>query len=96
MVKSCNIRTVASISLLIYNFLLLFSFYDPGRHGTGRHTDHMLPEIPKEDFRKGSQVIADLHILKMHARSLIYKDSYITQKKTEILEYLSSKISEII
>ena len=35
---------------------MLFSFDDPGPHGIGRHMDHMLPEIPKEDFRKGSQV----------------------------------------
>ena len=40
----------------IYSFLLFFSFDDPGPHGTGRHMDHMLPEIPKEDFRKGAQV----------------------------------------
>ncbi|CAH8359124.1 unnamed protein product [Eruca vesicaria subsp. sativa] len=30
-------------------------FDDPGPHGIGRHMDHMLPEIPKGDFRKGSQ-----------------------------------------
>ncbi|CAG7900544.1 unnamed protein product [Brassica rapa] len=45
----------------MYNYMMFSNvsyvdcFYDPGRHGTGRHTDHMLPEIPKEDFRKGSQ-----------------------------------------
>ena len=36
--------------------LSLSSFEDPGPHGTGRHMDHMLPEIPKIDFRKGAQV----------------------------------------
>ena len=35
------------------------SFVDPGPHGTGRHMEHMLPEITKEDFRKGAQVISE-------------------------------------
>jgi len=34
----------------------LSSFEDLGPHGTGRHMDHMLPEIPRQDFRKGAQV----------------------------------------
>ncbi|CAN7047716.1 hypothetical protein IGI04_025942 [Brassica rapa subsp. trilocularis] len=41
--------------MMFSNVSYVDGFYDPGRHGTGRHTDHMLPEIPKEDFRKGSQ-----------------------------------------
>ncbi|WZZ70009.1 hypothetical protein YC2023_081379 [Brassica napus] len=54
--------------------LLSDSFYDPGRHGTGRHTDHMLPEIPKEDFRKGSQwfSIKRQHAVITAADSLYY------------------------
>jgi len=36
--------------------LSLSSFEDLGPHGTGRHMDHMLPEIPRQDFRKGAQV----------------------------------------
>uniref|UniRef100_A0A1J3E2W9 Core-2/I-branching beta-1,6-N-acetylglucosaminyltransferase family protein n=1 Tax=Noccaea caerulescens TaxID=107243 RepID=A0A1J3E2W9_NOCCA len=45
----------------MYNYMLYSNvsyvdcFIDPGPHGTGRHMDHMLPEIPKEDFRKGAQ-----------------------------------------
>ncbi|XP_019058143.1 PREDICTED: uncharacterized protein LOC104814660 isoform X2 [Tarenaya hassleriana] len=35
--------------------LLSDSFEDPGPHGSGRHMDHMLPEIPKKYFRKGAQ-----------------------------------------
>lgn len=35
---------------------LPFSFEDPGPHGAGRYLDHMLPEIEKEDWRKGAQV----------------------------------------
>jgi hypothetical protein len=46
-------------------------FDDPGPHGTGRHMDHMLPEIPREDFRKGAQVcpvLILLHTLKTYMR----------------------------
>lgn len=38
------------------NYLFL-SFDDPGPHGAGRYSDHMLPEIVKKDWRKGAQVI---------------------------------------
>uniref|UniRef100_A0A453SPG2 Uncharacterized protein n=1 Tax=Aegilops tauschii subsp. strangulata TaxID=200361 RepID=A0A453SPG2_AEGTS len=34
---------------------LLFSFDDPGPHGAGRYSEHMLPEIVKRDWRKGAQ-----------------------------------------
>ena len=40
-----------------FNYLcFISSFVDPGPHGTGRHMEHMLPEIAREDFRKGAQV----------------------------------------
>ncbi|XP_031736984.1 glycosyltransferase BC10 isoform X2 [Cucumis sativus] len=45
----------------IYNYLIFTNvsyidcFEDPGPHGTGRYSEHMLPEIEKKDFRKGSQ-----------------------------------------
>jgi hypothetical protein len=42
--------------LLYSNVSFIESFVDPGPHGTGRHMEHMLPEIAKEDFRKGAQV----------------------------------------
>ncbi|GAB4854558.1 hypothetical protein Ancab_023139 [Ancistrocladus abbreviatus] len=45
----------------VYNFLMFTNvsfidcFVDPGPHGTGRYSEHMLPEVEKKDFRKGSQ-----------------------------------------
>ncbi|KAF3452720.1 hypothetical protein FNV43_RR03153 [Rhamnella rubrinervis] len=45
----------------IYNHLIntnisfVDSFQDPGPHGNGRYSEHMLPEIEKKDFRKGAQ-----------------------------------------
>ncbi|KAH1203226.1 hypothetical protein GmHk_17G049520 [Glycine max] len=45
----------------VYNYLLLTnvsfidSYVDPGPHGNGRYIEHMLPEVEKKDFRKGSQ-----------------------------------------
>ena len=39
---------------------LLFSFDDPGPHGAGRYSEHMLPEIVKRDWRKGAQVIISM------------------------------------
>ncbi|CAH9087600.1 unnamed protein product [Cuscuta europaea] len=45
----------------VYNYLMntnisfVDSFVDPGPHGNGRYSEHMLPEIEKKDFRKGAQ-----------------------------------------
>ncbi|CAL1415123.1 unnamed protein product [Linum trigynum] len=45
----------------VYNYLLytnvsfLDCFYDPGPHGNGRYSEHMLPEVDIKDFRKGAQ-----------------------------------------
>ncbi|KAH0894903.1 hypothetical protein HID58_057332 [Brassica napus] len=45
----------------IYNYLMYSNvsyvdcFDDLGQHGSGRHMNHMLPEIQKKDFRKGAQ-----------------------------------------
>lgn len=45
----------------VYNYLIftnvsfLDCFIDPGPHGTGRYSEHMLPEVEERDFRKGSQ-----------------------------------------
>ncbi|XP_020234872.1 glycosyltransferase BC10 isoform X2 [Cajanus cajan] len=45
----------------VYNYLLLTNvsfidcYVDPGPHGNGRYIEHMLPEVEKKDFRKGSQ-----------------------------------------
>ncbi|XP_010483231.1 PREDICTED: uncharacterized protein LOC104761804 [Camelina sativa] len=41
--------------LMHANVSFIDSFEDLGPHGTGRHMDHMLPEIPRQDFRKGAQ-----------------------------------------
>ncbi|CAK9154089.1 unnamed protein product [Ilex paraguariensis] len=46
----------------VYNYLLftnvsfLDCFEDPGPHGGGRYSEHMLPEVERKDFKKGSQV----------------------------------------
>ncbi|XP_066370060.1 glycosyltransferase BC10-like isoform X3 [Miscanthus floridulus] len=45
----------------IYSYLMetnvsfVDCFDDPGPHGAGRYSDHMLPEIVKKDWRKGAQ-----------------------------------------
>jgi hypothetical protein len=45
----------------IYDYLMhtnisyVDCFQDPGPHGNGRYSEHMLPEIEKKDFRKGAQ-----------------------------------------
>ncbi|KAI8020494.1 Glycosyltransferase BC10 [Camellia lanceoleosa] len=45
----------------VYNYLMYtnVSFIDccedPGPHGTGMYSEHMLPEVEKADFRKGAQ-----------------------------------------
>uniref|UniRef100_A0A165ZS46 Glycosyltransferase n=1 Tax=Daucus carota subsp. sativus TaxID=79200 RepID=A0A165ZS46_DAUCS len=45
----------------VYNFLIFANvsfldvWEDPGPHGAGRYSEHMLPEVEKKYFRKGSQ-----------------------------------------
>nr|GMC64979.1 glycosyltransferase BC10-like [Ipomoea batatas] len=45
----------------VYNYLMYTNvsfvdcFEDPGPHGSGRYSEHMLPEVEKKDFRKGAQ-----------------------------------------
>ncbi|XP_021276995.1 uncharacterized protein LOC110411251 isoform X2 [Herrania umbratica] len=45
----------------VYNYLMLTNvsfidcFVDLGPHGTGRYSEHMMPEVEKSSFRKGSQ-----------------------------------------
>nr|XP_043627807.1 glycosyltransferase BC10-like [Erigeron canadensis] len=45
----------------VYNYLMytnvsfIDSFEDPGPHGSGRYSEHMLPEVEKKFFRKGAQ-----------------------------------------
>ncbi|KAL4651991.1 hypothetical protein ACB092_01G200700 [Castanea dentata] len=41
--------------LMHTNISFVDCFQDPGPHGNGRYSEHMLPEIEKKDFRKGAQ-----------------------------------------
>jgi len=41
--------------LMETNISFIDSFDDPGPHGVGRYSEHMLPEIVKTDWRKGAQ-----------------------------------------
>ncbi|KAK6131683.1 hypothetical protein DH2020_034590 [Rehmannia glutinosa] len=54
--------------------LLSDSFEDPGPHGSGRYIEHMLPEVEKKDFRKGSQwfTMKRQHAIIIMADSLYY------------------------
>ncbi|XP_047311918.1 glycosyltransferase BC10-like isoform X2 [Impatiens glandulifera] len=54
--------------------LLSESFEDPGPHGNGRYSNHMLPEVEKKDFRKGSQwfTLKRQHAIVVMADSLYY------------------------
>lgn len=64
----------------IYNYLMYSNvsyvdcFDDPGQHGSGRHMNHMLPEIQKKDFRKGAQwfTMKRQHAVATMADSLYY------------------------
>ncbi|CAA2969152.1 uncharacterized protein LOC111403828 [Olea europaea subsp. europaea] len=64
----------------VYNYLLytnvsfVDSFEDPGPHGNGRYSDHMLPEVEKKDFRKGAQwfTMKRQHAIIIMADSLYY------------------------
>ncbi|KAA3485968.1 Advillin [Gossypium australe] len=64
----------------IYNYLMhanmsfVDCFLDPGPHGNGRYSEHMLPEVEKKDFRKGAQWFSmrRQHALIVMADSLYY------------------------
>ncbi|KAJ9548045.1 hypothetical protein OSB04_020588 [Centaurea solstitialis] len=65
----------------VYNYLMftnvsfLDCFDDPGPHGGGRYSDHMLPEVEYKDFRKGSQwfTLKRQHAIIIVADSLYYR-----------------------
>ncbi|OIW09255.1 hypothetical protein TanjilG_01226 [Lupinus angustifolius] len=65
----------------VYNYLLLTnvsfidSYVDPGPHGNGRYIEHMLPEVEKKDFRKGSQwlTMKRQHAIIIMADSLYFR-----------------------
>ncbi|GAB2250848.1 hypothetical protein Droror1_Dr00017098 [Drosera rotundifolia] len=64
----------------VYNYLMfpnvsfIDCFTDPGPHGNGRYSDHMLPEVEIKDFRKGSQwfTMKRQHAIIVMADSLYY------------------------
>ncbi|KAL1818120.1 hypothetical protein DCAR_0522646 [Daucus carota subsp. sativus] len=64
----------------VYNYLMytnvsyIDKFRDPGPHGSGRYSEHMLPEVEKKDFHKGSQwfTMKRQHALIITADSLYY------------------------
>ncbi|KAJ0250992.1 hypothetical protein HA466_0133950 [Hirschfeldia incana] len=60
--------------LLYSSVSFIESFVDPGPHGTGRHMERMLPEITKQDFRKGAQwfTMKRQHAVILMADSLYY------------------------
>lgn len=64
----------------VYNYLMytnvsfIDSFEDPGPHGSGRYSEHMLPEVEKKFFRKGAQwfTMKRQHAIIVMADSLYY------------------------
>ncbi|XP_022857201.1 uncharacterized protein LOC111378254 isoform X2 [Olea europaea var. sylvestris] len=66
----------------IYNYLLytnvsfVDSFEDPGPHGSGRYSEHMLPEVEKKDFRKGAQWFT---MKRQHATIIMADSLYYTK-----------------
>ncbi|XP_057516533.1 glycosyltransferase BC10-like [Amaranthus tricolor] len=61
--------------LMFTNVSFLDCFTDLGPHGSGRYSEHMLPEVEKNDFRKGSQwfTMKRQHALIVMADSLYYR-----------------------
>ncbi|KAM0036675.1 putative glycosyl transferase, family 14 [Helianthus debilis subsp. tardiflorus] len=62
-------------SYLMYTDLsFIDSFEDPGPHGSGRYSEHMLPEVEKKHFRKGAQwfTMKRQHAIIVMADSLYY------------------------
>ncbi|XP_028079762.1 glycosyltransferase BC10-like [Camellia sinensis] len=65
----------------VYNYLMYTNvsfidcFEDPGPHGTGRYSEHMLPEVEKANFRKGAQwfTMKRQHAVVVMADNLYYK-----------------------
>ncbi|KAI4379666.1 hypothetical protein MLD38_005935 [Melastoma candidum] len=78
--------------LMHTNISFLDSFYDPGPHGNGRYSEHMLPEIEKEEFRKGAQwfTLKRQHALIVMADSLYYT-KFRNFCKVALCPYLSGQ-----
>lgn len=68
----------------VYNYLMYTNvsyvdcFEDPGPHGSGRYSEHMLPEVEKKDFRKGSQWFT---LKRQHAMIIMADSLYYTKFK---------------
>ncbi|GAB2219106.1 hypothetical protein Droror1_Dr00006735 [Drosera rotundifolia] len=60
--------------LINTNISFIDSFIDPGPHGNGRYSNHMLPEVLVSDFRKGAQwfTMKRKHALVVMADNLYY------------------------
>ncbi|KAJ4964389.1 hypothetical protein NE237_024328 [Protea cynaroides] len=68
----------------VYNYLMdtnisfIDCFVDPGPHGSGRYSEHMLPEVEKRDFRKGAQWFS---MKRQHAVIVMADGLYYTKFK---------------
>lgn len=66
----------------VYNYLMFTNlsfidcFEDPGPHGAGRYSRHMLPEVEKKDFRKASQWFS---MKRQHAIMIMVDSLYFTK-----------------
>ncbi|KAK1269050.1 hypothetical protein QJS04_geneDACA013970 [Acorus gramineus] len=64
--------------LMEANMSFIDCFDDPGPHGTGRYSEHMLPEIEEKDFRKGAQWFT---MMRKHALLVLSDNLYYTKFK---------------
>ncbi|KAK9059545.1 hypothetical protein SSX86_020249 [Deinandra increscens subsp. villosa] len=68
----------------VYNYLMytnisfIDSFSDPGPHGSGRYSEHMLPEVEKRFFKKGAQWFT---MKRQHAVIVMADNLYYTKFK---------------
>nr|XP_029122024.1 glycosyltransferase BC10 isoform X3 [Elaeis guineensis] len=68
----------------VYNYLMgtnisfIDCFQDPGPHGNGRYSEHMLPEVEERDFRKGAQWFS---VKRQHALLILADNLYYTKFK---------------
>ncbi|GAV63675.1 Branch domain-containing protein [Cephalotus follicularis] len=68
----------------VYNYLMFTNisyidcFEDPGPHGNGRYSKHMMPEVEVTDFRKGSQWFS---MKRQHALIVMADNLYYTKFK---------------
>lgn len=64
--------------LMETNISFIDSFLDPGPHGSGRYSEHMLPEIEEKDWRKGAQWFS---VKRQHALLITADHLYYTKFK---------------